>query len=113
MIKRFVVLCVIIYAAINMMNGMFIQSLADVSAAYGFQCESCDKAKPFFAIAAAANLYNMRFLGVAGFLLAAADRMDLAQGILALHYSLVGIDDDELAPAGRIAAGAAGVTLAL
>jgi hypothetical protein len=39
--------------------------------------------------------------------------MDIAQGVLALHYSLVGIDDDELAPAGRLAAGAAGVTLAL
>lgn len=46
MINRFVVFCVIIYAAINMMNGMFIQSLADVSAAYGFQCESCNKAQP-------------------------------------------------------------------
>jgi len=113
MINRFVVLCVIIYAAINMMNGMFIQSLADVSAAYGFQCESCSKAKPFFAVAAVANLYNMRFLGVVGFLLAAAGRMDIAQGVLALHYSLVGIDDDELAPAGRLAAGAVGVTLAL
>jgi hypothetical protein len=113
MINRLVVFCIIILSAINMTNGMLIQSMADVCAAYAFQCESCDKAKPFFVIAALANVYKMRFLAMLGFLLAATGRLDIAQKLLALHYSLIGIDDDSLAPVGRLVAGVAGVSLAL
>jgi len=113
MINRLVIFCIILFAATNLMNGMLIQSLADVSAAYALQCESCEKAKPFFVIAAIANLYKMRFLGVFGFLFAATGRMDIAEKLLGMHYALVGIDDENAAPIGRVAAGVAGVSLAL
>ena len=113
MINRFVILCIIIYALSNVMNGMVIQSLGDVSAAFALQCETCEKARPFFWIAAATNVYKMRFLGTLGFILAAMDRLDIAEKILALHYGLIGIDDDNAAPIGRLSTAVAGFTLAM
>ncbi|AGE56590.1 hypothetical protein ATCVNEJV2_321R [Acanthocystis turfacea Chlorella virus NE-JV-2] len=112
MISRFTVLCIVLFAATNAFQGMYIQSLGDVSAATGFQCESCEKARPFFAVAAISNAFKLRTLGFVGFALAAMGRLDLAEKILALHYGLVGIDDDSVVPVGRLAAGLAGVSLA-
>jgi hypothetical protein len=97
----------------NAMNGMLIRSVADVCAAYGFMCESCEQARPFFAIAALANIHKMRILGIVGFALAAMGKMDIAEKILSLHFSLIGIDDASMPPVARFASGAAGVSLAL
>lgn len=111
MINRFAILCIVLVAMTNVMNGMVIQSLGDVSAAFAFQCESCDKARPFFLISACTNAYKMRLLGVVGFLLAAVGKHDIAEKVLALHYGLIGIDDANLSPVGRLAAFGAGWTL--
>ena len=113
MITRFTILCIVLFAATNAFQGMYIQSLGDVSAAMAFQCESCEKARPFFAVAAIANAFKMRILGFAGFVLAAMGHLDVAEKLLALHYGLIGIDDDSAVPMGRLAAGMAGVSLAV
>ena len=112
-INRFVILCIVIYAVTNAIQGMYIQSLGDVSGALGLQCESCEKARPFFAVAAITNAFKLRIFGFVGFVLAAAGQLDLAEKFLAIHYGLVGIDDDSAVPAGRLAAGAAGLSLAV
>ncbi|AGE49113.1 hypothetical protein ATCVBr0604L_294R [Acanthocystis turfacea Chlorella virus Br0604L] len=39
--------------------------------------------------------------------------LDVAEKLLALHYGLIGIDDDSAVPMGRLAAGMAGVSLAV
>ena len=112
MINRFVILCIVIYAVTNAMQGMYIQSLGDVSAAMALQCESCENARPFFAVAAISSAFKLRIFGFVGFVLAAAGQLDLAEKFLALHYGLVGIDDDSAVPFGRLAAGVAGFSLA-
>jgi hypothetical protein len=113
MINRLLVFLLTIFAIANGLNGMLIQSAADVSAAFAFQCEQFETARPFFVIAALGSLYKMRIVGVVGFLLAAAGRMDIAQSVLALHYGVIAIDDNNVAPIGRLASGMAGVALAL
>ena len=113
MINRLVILCIVVLAISNAFTGMYIQSLSDVCAAYGFQCDSCEEARPFFAIAALGNVYKLRPAGIIGFIAAYAGRMDVAEKLLALHYGLVGIDSDRLVPIGRLAAGIAGATLAI
>lgn len=110
MINRFAILCITLFALTNVLNGMLIQSLGDISAAFALQCEN---SRPFFWIAAIVNIYKMRLLGTLGFALAAMNRMDLAEKILALHYGLIAIDDDKVAPFGRLAAGATGFTFAM
>ena len=113
MINRLVVLLIVIYAITNAMQGMYIQSLGDVSAALAFQCESCEKARPFFAIAAISSAFKLRIFGFIGFVLAAAGQLDIAEKFLALHYGLIGIDDDDAVPVGRLAAGITGFSLAM
>jgi len=53
----------------------------------------------------------MRLVGTAGFVLAAAGRMDLARPFLSLHFGVAGIDDPYLSPLGRLASGAIGVSI--
>jgi hypothetical protein len=113
MINRFVILLIVIYAITNAMQGMYIQSLGDVSAALALQCESCEKARPFFAVAAISSAFKLRIFGFLGFVLAAAGQLDLAEKFLALHYGLIGIDDDAAVPFGRLAAGITGFSLAM
>ncbi|AGE50133.1 hypothetical protein ATCVCanal1_286R [Acanthocystis turfacea Chlorella virus Canal-1] len=113
MINRLVILCIVLYAITTAMQGAYIQSLGDLSAAMALQCESCEQARPFFAVAAISSAVKLRVFGFMGFALAAAGRMDLAEKMLALHYGLVGIDDDSVVPAGRLAAGMIGVSLAI
>lgn len=113
MINRFVIICLLIFAVTNAFRGMYIQSLGDVSAAFALQCESCEKARPFFTIAAISNLYKMRFIGFIGFILAASGKLEIAEKILALHYGLVGIDDSSIPPIARFFSFAAGASLAM
>jgi len=112
MTTKFVIFSLILLTVISTFNGMFVQALGDISTAYALQCED-SHSKIFFGIAALCNLFKMRLLGVLGFSLAAAGRMDLAKPLMSLHYGVVGIDDTELSPVGRLASGAIGVALAL
>ncbi|AGE55608.1 hypothetical protein ATCVMN08101_319R [Acanthocystis turfacea Chlorella virus MN0810.1] len=113
MISRFTVLCIVLFAVTTAVQGMYIQSLGDLSAAMGLQCESCEQARPFFAVAAISSAFKLRVFGFVGFVLAAAGNLEFAEKFLALHYGLIGIDDDAAVPAGRLAAGVAGVSLAM
>jgi hypothetical protein len=112
-VNRFVILCIVLYAITNALQGMYIQSIGDVSAALALQCESCEKARPFFAIAAITSAFKLRIFGFVGFVLAAAGKLDVAEKMLALHYGLIGIDDDSAAPVGRLASGIVGISLAI
>jgi len=112
-INRFVIFMIVLYAVTNALQGMYIQSLGDLSAAMALQCESCEQARPFFAVAAITNAFKLRVFGFVGFVLAAAGNLELAEKFLALHYGLIGIDDDSAVPAGRLAAGVVGVSLAM
>jgi hypothetical protein len=53
----------------------------------------------------------MRVLGVIGYLFCALGRFDIGDVFLALHYGVIGIDDTELSPLGRLTSGAASMSL--
>lgn len=97
----------LILACISAMNGEYISSVGEVSAAYAVQCHD----KRFYILAALTNVPRMRFLGVIGYLLCALGKPDEGHIFLALHYGVIGIDDTELSPLGRITSGAASLSL--
>jgi hypothetical protein len=112
MISRFTVLCLVLLTIVSTFNGMYIQALGDISAAVVFECGNSGHSRRFFGLVAAlCTLFQMRLVGTAGFVLAAAGRMDLARPFLSLHFGVAGIDDPYLSPLGRLASGAIGVSI--
>jgi len=105
--SRFHLFALLLLACLSGINGEYISSAGELSAAYAIQCHD----KRFFVIAALSNVHKMRFLGVIGYLLAALDKKELAHVLLAMHYGVIGIDDAELSPLGKIASAAAGTSL--
>jgi hypothetical protein len=106
-ITRFHLFSLLILACISALNGEYISSVGEVSAAYAFQCHD----KRFFLLAALSNVHKMRVLGVIGYLLLALGKFDIGHVLLALHYGVIGIDDTELSVLGRLTSGAAGLSL--
>ena len=107
--SRFHLFALLILACISALNGEYISSVGEVSAAYARQCYD----KRFFLLAALSNVHKMRVLGVIGYLFCALGRFDIGDVFLALHYGVIGIYDEKLSPLGRITSGAAGLSLAL
>jgi hypothetical protein len=107
--SRFHLFALLILACISALNGEYISSVGEVSAAYARQCYD----KRFFLLAALSNVHKMRVLGVIGYLFCALGRFDIGDVFLALHYGVIGIDDKDLPSLGRISSGAAGLSLVL
>jgi hypothetical protein len=105
--SRFHLFALLILACISALNGEYISSVGEVSAAYAIQCHD----KRFFIPAALSNVHKMRVLGVIGYLLCALDKFYIGHVFLALHYGAVGIDDGELSVLGRLTSGAASLSL--
>jgi hypothetical protein len=109
MANRLHLFALLILACISALNGEYISSVGEVSAAYAIQCRD----KRFFILAALSNVHRMRVLGVIGYLFCALDRFDIGDVFLSLHYGVIGIDDTELSPLGRLTSGAASLSLVL
>lgn len=107
--SRFHLFALMILACISAVNGEYISSAGELSAAYAIQCHD----PRFYLLAALSNVHRMRMLGVIGYLLCALGKYDAGNAFLALHYGVVGIDDTELSPLGRVTSGAAGLSLVL
>lgn len=107
--SRFHLFALLILACISAINGEYISSFGEVSAAYAVQCHD----SRFYLLAALSNVHRMRMLGVIGYLLCALGKYDVGNSFLALHYGVIGIDDVELSPLGRVTSGAAGLSLVL
>lgn len=107
MANRLHLFALLILACISALNGEYISSVGEVSAAYAIQCND----KRFFLLAALSNVHKMRVLGFLGYLFCALGRFDIGDVFLALHYGVVGIDDTELSPLGRLTSGAASLSL--
>ena len=105
--SRFHLFALLILSCLSALNGEYIASVGELSAAYAIQCHD----KRFFLLAALSNVHRMRVLGVIGYLFCALDRFDIGDVFLSLHYGVVGIDDQELSTLGRLSAGAASLTL--
>jgi len=99
---RMMIICYILLAITNVVNKSYINGFAAMSAAYASRC--CEKqSKFFYTMAALGWIPSMRVFGVIGYLLEAAGKPELANPFLAMHFSLIGIDDAELSPVGRLA----------
>ena len=107
MANRLHLFALLILACISAMNGEYISSVGEVSAAYAIQCHD----KRFFLLASLSNVHRMRVLGVIGYLFCALGRFDIGDVFLALH--VIGIDDTELSPLGRLTSGAASLSLVI
>ena len=107
--SRFHLFALLILACISALNGEYISSVGEVSAAYAIQCHD----KRFFLLAALSNVHKMRVLGVIGYLFCALGRFDIGDVFLSLHYGVIGIDDTELSILGRLTSGAASLSLVL
>jgi hypothetical protein len=102
---KFMILCYILLAISCVISGDTIEALSVTSAAYASECCLDDKQqKIFYALAALGNIPHWRFLGVLGYLFSALHRYDIANVLLAFHYSLIFVDDEELTAIGRLAA---------
>ena len=107
--SRFHLFALLILACISALNGEYVSSIGELSSAYAIQCHD----RRFFILAALANVPKMRVFGIIGSLLCALGKFDAGDVFLALHYGVVGIDDAELSPLGRLTSGAAGLSLVL
>jgi hypothetical protein len=107
--SRFHLFALMILACISAINGEYISSVGELSAAYAIQCHD----PRFYLLASLSNVHRMRMLGVIGYLLCALGKYDAGNAFLALHYGVIGIDDRELSPLGRVTSGAAGLSLVL
>ena len=107
--SRFHLFALLTLSFLSAINGEYVSSVGELASAYAIQCHD----PRFFLLAALCNVPNMRILGVIGSLFCALGREDIGDVFMALHYGVVGIDDKELSPLGRLAAGAASLTLAL
>lgn len=106
-VTRFHVFSLLILSCISALNREYIRSVGELSAAYANQCHD----RRFFIIAALSNVHRMRVLGVIGYLFCAIGRFDIGDIFLALHYGVIGIDDQELSALGRLTSGATGLSL--
>lgn len=109
MITRLTLFAILVLSSISAMSGNMIASVGDLAAAYAIQCND----PRFFILSAATTVISMRIFGLVGFLLLAMGRVDAGKIFLSLHYGLTGIDDSKLPVAGRLAAGFAGLSLAV
>lgn len=98
---RLMILCYILFAITSVVNKTYMNGFAVMSAAYASRC--CGKpSKFFYTMAALGWIPSMRVLGVLGYLLEAAGKPELANPILAMHFGLIAIDDNELSAVGRL-----------
>jgi hypothetical protein len=109
MANRLHLFALLILACISALNGEYISSVGELSAAYAIQCHD----QRFFLLASLSNVHRMRVLGVIGYLFCALGRFDIGDVFLSLHYGVVGIDDAELSALGKISSGAASLSLVL
>lgn len=109
MANRLHLFALLILSCISALNGEYISSVGELSAAYAVQCHD----QGFFLLAALSNVHRMRVFGVIGYLFCALGRFDIGDVFLALHYGVIGIDDGELSALGKLSSGVASLSLVL
>jgi len=109
---RMMILCYILLAITNVVNKSYINGFAAMSAAYASRC--CEtQSKFFYTMAAIGWIPSMRVFGVIGYLLEAAGKPELANPLLAMHFGLIAIDDEELSAVGRLSSAGLALSYAM
>ena len=101
--NRFMTLCYILFAISSLVNKSYVDGFAAMAAAYASMCCDTKKQQILYTLAAGSWIPSTRIFGVVGYLLEAMGKSELANPLLAYHFGLIAIDDNELSPIGRLA----------
>ena len=103
--NRLMIFLHVVLAVAYIMREDYVNAFAAISATYATQfCQDGQASKVLYSLAGLAEASHLRVPGTLGYLFAAMGKSDVSNPLLALHYSLVGVDDASISPLGRCAA---------